>query len=157
MKKIFMFLLLFSFLFLSCGKKDSTETDVKKDQQKTETKTDTKQETQSSVSQSDLGALPNDFPLKDEAFKKAKIQSKVNSSGSITVTFYANSLPDNIIDIVDKELTKAGMTKGKEEKYETLKHTDISWTKGDTKITLYIYTENGKTTDISVLYESAQK
>lgn len=87
MKNLCMFLLLFSFLFLSCGKKDSTESDVKKDQ----TKTDTKQETQSDVSKSDPWALPADFPLSNPVFKDA-VQSKAKSEDLMSVTFKSEKI-----------------------------------------------------------------
>jgi len=153
MKQILFAVLMLSFFLFACGKKDTTTTDTKKEEPKTEQKQETKTETQSTTTTSDV-KLPADFPLEDEVFKKAAISSVSESMGLKTITFKPEGLPEDIAGLMDKELSKKGFTKSKEDKSEML--TEIEWSKESKKIGVDISSANGKRMMVAVYYEAGK-
>lgn len=153
MKKILLAVLVLTFFLFACGKKESTTTDTKKEVPKTEQKQDVKTETQSTTSTSEV-KLPVDFPLEDEVFKKAVVSSVSESMGLKTITFKPEGLPEDIAGLIDKELTKKGFTKSKDDKSDML--TEIEWTKESKKIGVDISSANNKRLMVAVYYEAGK-
>lgn len=150
MKNFFALFLVLSIFFIACEKKDVT-TDVKKEVQKTEQK----QETQTTTTQLGDFKLPADFPIEDENFKKAAISSVSESMGLVTITFKPEGIPEDITAVVEKELTKKGFKKDKEEKIgDTM--TEFEWSAGAKKIGMDITTAGGKRTMVAVFYEKGK-
>lgn len=150
MKKFIVLALMLSFFLISCGKKEGTVTDTKKDAPKTETK----QETQTTPPTTSDVKLPADFPLKDEVFKKATVTMVSESSGLKTVNFKPDGLPADIDAVVDKELTKEGLKKSKDEKSDMLK--EMVWSNDAKKIGLDLQYAGGKLLSVSISYEAVK-
>jgi hypothetical protein len=151
MKQILFAVLMLSFFLFACGKKDTATTDTKKETPKTEQKPAT--ETPSTTSTSDV-KLPVDFPLEDEVFKKATVSSVSESMGLKTITFKSEGLPDDVTGVIDKELSKKGFTKSKEDKSDML--TEIEWSKESKKVGVDISSANGKRMMVAVYYEAGK-
>lgn len=151
MKHFLYFLIIISFVLFGCGKKDTTTTDTKKETQKTETK----QETTTPTSTTDGVKLPADFPLEDETFKKATVTGVSESMGLITVTFKTDDLPDDLTAVMEKELSKKGFKKSKEEKISD-NFTEYEWSAEAKKIGLDVSFSGGKRTMVAVYYERAK-
>lgn len=153
MKNILFAVLILSFFLFACGKKDTTTTDTKKEEPKTEQKQETTTGTQSTSSTSEA-KLPADFPLEDEVFKSAAISSVSESMGLKTITFKPEGLPEDVAGLIDKELSKKGFAKSKEDKNDML--TEIEWSKESKKVGVDISSANGKRLMVAVYYETGK-
>jgi hypothetical protein len=149
MKNLFALFLVLSFFFFACGKKDTTTTttDTKKETPQTETK---QEPTPTTTTSSDL-KLPADFPLENEVFKKGVISAVSESGGLRTVTFKPDGLPDDIASVIDKELSKKGFKKDKDEKSDML--TELAWSTDTKRIEADIQFTNGKMIMVGISYE----
>lgn len=142
MKSVLTLILLFTFLFLSCGKKETSDLDTKKDS--------TKVETPKPITSSGEVKLPEDFPMKNEIFKKAKMYSVATSANLVTIGFEASTLPNDVITIIDKELTKDGYKKGDEVKDANKKKTTVKWTKDKKYVE---FEKNDEYKNVVIVYE----